>query len=197
LNGGKRNLKNTELPPQAIWPIAKSFTNRDGPRAPTAIHGLLDLKYHLVDKANAIADCLENQFTPQDLFEENHEWWVEARVKALLKAVDSDSPERIRPCDLQTLSNSSLAHLSHLINHCIRLSHFPKSWKEVKVVALPRPGKDLQFPQNLHPISLLSSTDKVFEKFILEIVKRHIGERNLLNTSQLGFRARHSTTLQL
>jgi hypothetical protein len=22
---------------------------------------------HLVDKANAIADCLENQFTPQDL----------------------------------------------------------------------------------------------------------------------------------
>jgi hypothetical protein len=66
-------LENTELTPQAIWPIAKSLTNRDGPRAPTAIHGLLGLKYHPEDKANAIADCLENQFTPHDLCDENHE----------------------------------------------------------------------------------------------------------------------------
>jgi hypothetical protein len=48
-------LANTELTPQAIWHIAKSLTNRDGPRAPTAIHGLLGLKYHPVAKANAIA----------------------------------------------------------------------------------------------------------------------------------------------
>jgi hypothetical protein len=37
-------LANTELTPQAIWPNAKSLTNRDEPRAPTAIHGLLCLK---------------------------------------------------------------------------------------------------------------------------------------------------------
>jgi hypothetical protein len=42
----------------------------------------------------------------------------------------------------------------------------------------------------------LSSTGKVFEKVILEILQRPIGERNLLNASQFGFRARHSTTLQ-
>jgi hypothetical protein len=57
-------LANTELTPPAIWPIAKSLTNRDGPRAPTAIHGLLGIEYHPVDKANTIADCFENQFTP-------------------------------------------------------------------------------------------------------------------------------------
>jgi hypothetical protein len=83
-----------------------------------------------------------------------------------------------------------------LINHCIRLSHFPTSWKEAKVVALPKPGENPKFPQNLHPISLLSSTGKVFEKVILEIVKRHIEEKILLNGSQFGFCARHSTTLQ-
>jgi hypothetical protein len=64
------------------------------------------------------------------------------------------------------------------------------------VIALPKPGKELKFPQNLRPISLLPSTGKVFEKIILEIVKRHIGENNLLNASQFGFRACHSTTLQ-
>jgi hypothetical protein len=82
------------------------------------------------------------------------------------------------------------------MNHCIRLSHFPTFWKEAKVVALPKPGKDPKFPQNFRPISLLPSTGKVFEKVILQIVKRHIGENNLLNASQFGFRARYRTTLR-
>jgi hypothetical protein len=81
-------------------------------------------------------------------------------------------------------------------HHCIRLSHFPTPWKKAKVVALPKPGKDPKFLQNLRPISLLPTTGKVLEKVILQIVQKHIGEQNLLNTSESGFRARHSTTLQ-
>jgi hypothetical protein len=81
-------LANTELTPKAIWPVAKSLTNSNGPKAPTDSHGLLGLKYHRLDKANAIADCLENQFTPHDLCDENHERRVEARVQALLEAAD-------------------------------------------------------------------------------------------------------------
>jgi hypothetical protein len=51
-------LDNTGITHQAISPIAKSHNNRDRPRAPTAFDGLLGLKYHPEDKANAIADCL-------------------------------------------------------------------------------------------------------------------------------------------
>jgi hypothetical protein len=98
---------------------------------------------------------LEEQFTPHELCEENHKQQVEARVQDLLEAVDNNSPERIRPCDLQKIINSlklrkvcgidgipneclsqlkrrPLVHLTNLFNHCIRLSHFPKSWKEEK-----------------------------------------------------------------
>jgi hypothetical protein len=96
-------LENAELTPQAIWPIAKSLTNRDGPTAPTDIHGPLGLKYHPEDKGNAIADCLENQFTPHDLCDENHEQRVEARFQALLEAADNNPPQRIRARDLQKL----------------------------------------------------------------------------------------------
>jgi hypothetical protein len=39
-------------------------------------------------------------------------------------------------------------------------------------------------------------TGKLFEKVILKIVQRHIGERGLLNANQFGFRACHSMTLQ-
>jgi hypothetical protein len=121
-------IANTELTSQAIWPITKSLTKRDGPRVPTAIHGLLGLKYHPEDKANAIADCLENQFTLHDLCEENHERRVEARVEALLEAAESDSPERIRLCVLQKLLNSlklkKACGIDGIPNQCLR--HLPR-----------------------------------------------------------------------
>jgi hypothetical protein len=63
-------------------------------------------------------------------------------------------------------------------------------------MTLPKPGKDPKFPQNLRPISILSTTDKLCEKVILKIVQRHIEERGLLNASSFGFSARHRTTLQ-
>jgi hypothetical protein len=68
--------------------------------------------------------------------------------------------------------------------------------KEAKIIALPKPGKKPKFPENLRSISLLSTTGKLFEKLTLKTIHRHIAERNLLNASQFGFRARHSTTLQ-
>jgi hypothetical protein len=40
---------------------------RDGPKAPTAIHGLLGKSYHLDEKVNVIAEYSENQFTPHEL----------------------------------------------------------------------------------------------------------------------------------
>jgi hypothetical protein len=113
-----------------------------------AIHSPLGIKFHPLEKANTIADCLKKQFTSHDLCEENHKRHVEARVQALLNVVDNVPPERIRPCDLQKLIDSlklqkacvtdgipneclkylprrPLVHLTHLINHCIGFHTFP------------------------------------------------------------------------
>jgi hypothetical protein len=147
----------------------------------------------------------------------NSGWSLE--FKLCSKTVGNKPPEIIRPCDLQKLKSylklrnscgidgipneylrqlprRPFGHLTHLYNHCFRLSHFPKSWKETKFVTLPKPGKDPKFPQNLRPISFVSTTGKLFEKVILKFLQKHIDERDLLNASQSGFRARHSTTLQ-
>jgi hypothetical protein len=86
--------------------------------------------------------------------------------------------------------------LTNLFNHCLRLSHFPNPWKEAKVITLPKTGKHPKFPQNLSLISLLSTTGKLFEKVILQLLQKHIEERGLLNASQFVFRAHHTTILQ-
>jgi hypothetical protein len=148
-------IENTDVTPQAIWHILKSPLKRDGPRALTAIHGSSGLKFHLSEKANAIADSLEMQFTPHN---KNHEGRVEARVQALLETV-ANLPRRIRPCDLRKMINSlkirkaceidgiinkclrhlprrPLVQLTHLFNHCLWLCHFPNTWKEGKVITL-------------------------------------------------------------
>jgi hypothetical protein len=79
---------NCEVTPQALQPTAKSLIKKDGPKAPTAVHGQLGITYHTNEKANAIADCLENNFTSHDLCDENHERLVETRVQVLLAFVD-------------------------------------------------------------------------------------------------------------
>jgi hypothetical protein len=136
--------------------------NRDEPRASTAIHCPLGL--------NAIADCLEKQFSPHDLCDDNQERQVETRVQALLEAIENEPPEKIRPCDLVKLIQSltlrktrgidgipneclkhlprpSLAHLTKLINHCIRFSYFSEPCKKAKMIALPEQARVLNSPK--------------------------------------------------
>jgi hypothetical protein len=74
---------------------------RDGPNAPTAIHGPFGLTFHLLENARAIPDWLQKQFTHHCLCNKNYERRVEARVQALLEPVDSNPSKRIRPCDLR------------------------------------------------------------------------------------------------
>jgi hypothetical protein len=215
----KTKISNAEATPQAIWPIAKSLLKRDGPRAPTAIYGASGLKFYPSEKAKAIPDSLEIQFTPHDLSDENHERRVDSKVQALIETVTKEPPQRIRPCDVQKLINSlkrrktcgidgipneglrklprlPLVHLTHLFNHCLRMSHFPNLWNKAKVIILPKPGKDPKFPQYLCPISFLSTTGKLFEKVIPKLLQKHIEEKGLLNVSKFVFRAHHSTTLE-
>jgi hypothetical protein len=78
----EKKIVNCEVKPQSIWPIVMSLIKRDVPEAPTAIQGPLGFKYQPIDKANAIAEYFETQFTPHDLCDKNHKRRVEARVQA-------------------------------------------------------------------------------------------------------------------
>jgi hypothetical protein len=114
---------------------------------------------------------------------------VKTRVKDLLEAVFINPPERIKPSYLQKLINSlklrKARGVDSIPNKCLRqlpkrpsAFSFSQSWKEAKMITLPKPGKDPKFPQNLHPIRLLSTTNTFFERVVLRIFLRHIVRKN-------------------
>jgi hypothetical protein len=93
-------------------------------RKPNAIHGPFGLIFYPIEKANATADCLENQFTLHDLCDENHRRQVKATVRTLLGATENNSPERVRPSELQKLVNSlklrNACGTDGIPNECLR-----------------------------------------------------------------------------
>jgi hypothetical protein len=93
-------IENCEVKRQAIWPIAKSFTKRGEPKATTTIHGHLGPVFYPNEKANVIANYLENLFTPHKVCDTDHERRVEARIEALLSTVDENPPVKFRSCDV-------------------------------------------------------------------------------------------------
>jgi hypothetical protein len=73
------------------WQIAKSHLKRYGlQEKPSPVHGLLGPIYYPVDKANIIADCLQNQFTAHDLRDCDYSRHVKAQVEALLANFEED-----------------------------------------------------------------------------------------------------------
>jgi hypothetical protein len=97
---------NCEVTPQVMWPSAKSLIKRKRPKTPTAVLGPLGIIYRQKEKGNAVADCLDNQFTSYDLCDENHEQQEENRVQGLLASVDDTPLGKVRPCDVHKLANS-------------------------------------------------------------------------------------------
>jgi hypothetical protein len=55
----------------------------------------------------------------------------------------------------------------------------------IKVITLPKLGKDPKFPLNLRPISLLSTTSKLFENVILNIVQKQTKKEACLTQANL------------
>jgi hypothetical protein len=93
-------LANCEITLQAVWPIVKSHTQSGVPKATSAIHGPLRSILYAIDKANIIADCLENLFWPQDFCDCDHRRHVMDQVEALLDIADEGTPADLRPTDV-------------------------------------------------------------------------------------------------
>ena len=60
------------------------------------------------------------------------------------------------------------------VNNCTATKKIPKLWRQAKVVALLKPGKDPSVAKSFRPISLLCHTYKLFERLILNRIAEHV-----------------------
>lgn len=98
---------------------------------------------------------------------------------------------------LKNLPLASIEQICTIFNACIRLNHWPTSFKMAKVIPIPKPGKDIGHSGNYRPISLLNTLGKLFEKLIHARISAFAEENNIINEEQFGFRAQHSASHQI
>ena len=82
-----------------------------------------------------------------------------------------------------------------LLNACTRTRRLPRLWRQARVVAILKPGKDPSSPKSFRPISLLSHLYKLYERLILNRLSPII-EHGLI-PEQAGFRPGKSCTAQV
>ena len=82
-----------------------------------------------------------------------------------------------------------------MLNICFMENKIPTIWRQSKIIAILKTGKDSSIPKNYRPISLLCHTYKLYERMILNRIAPAI-EQHLIK-EHAGFRSGKSCTSQL
>ena len=149
----------------------------------TTDDGVLPL---LPDLANGSSSLDNITFRPTQIFK------ILKKVKKKL----SSGPDGI-PSILFSHLASQLSHpLSLIFNFIMQKGEVPIIWKQAFVTPIFKKGAASD-PKNYRPISLTCAGSKIFESAIKTVLVPFLEEKNLLSPNQHGFRAKHSTCLNL
>ena len=84
---------------------------------------------------------------------------------------------------------SAIKYLTTIFNACISSGYFPKKFKHAIMVFIPKPEKNLKYPVNYRPISLLEAPGKVLERLIIERFIWYLEDNDLYDENQYGYRS--------
>ena len=68
---------------------------------------------------------------------------------------------------LKNLGPNAHKWLRAMLNNCFIDNKIPTIWRQSKIIAILKPGKDSAIPKTYRPISLLCHTYKLYERMIL------------------------------
>jgi len=120
-------------------------------------------------------------------------------VYNLLTQVDpfkATGPDDIPPKLLKEMAFELSPSLTVLFNSSLKQGKIPHDWKIASVTPIHKKGNRSN-PTNYRPISLTSVCCKTLERIIHSNIMEHLNRFNVLSKCQYGFRANHSTELQL
>jgi hypothetical protein len=184
----KRSWANDYITSANIWEVAAW---RHGRRS-SLIPALVGHDRKLVYDHEGMASLLSERFfaeegtpiptsfpdDPPPLPPRPFEPFSEEELTPLIKVTSNKSAPGSSGIDWSLLKKGWDAVKDHLIdvyNVCLSLGHHPPTWKEAKVVAIPKPDKpDYSLPKAHRPISLLETMSKLLEKAIAKRMQHDI-----------------------
>ena len=108
---------------------------------------------------------------------------VQAVLSVKSNAVGLD---KVHPTFLKAVLPIVLPHITYIFNYILASSVFPASWKQARVVPVPKPSGGLR------PIAVLPLLSKALEKIMHSQMTLFLDQHNMLNSYQSGFRKEHS-----
>lgn len=202
---------------RTLWRISKSF-RKTNTQIPTLEKN--DVTYTTdKEKSNAIGECLQGiqkndakSLIEQQVLDKVQTYLSEPvnrnivkltnpkEIIGIIKKLPNRKASGIDEIDnkiIKNLPRKAIVQLMYIINAILVTGYYPVKWKAAIVAPIPKPGKDLSNPVNYRPISLLSSLSKVCEKIILRRIVDFSKHNDIMKDEQFGFRAGHSTSLQV
>ena len=117
------------------------------------------------------------------------------KEEAILKNNKASGRDYVLVEQLKNLGPKAHRWLLTMLNKCFMENKIPTLWRQSKIIAILKPGKDSAIPKSYRPISLLCHTYKLYEKMIPNRIAPTI-EQHLIK-EQAGFRPGKSCTCQL
>lgn len=101
--------------------------------------------------------------------------------------------DRITYDMLRSLSTLATKNIIDDLNRMWRNGRLSETLKTIRVVAIPKPGRDQSTASGKRPISLVSTPTKIVNSAVLEKLQDFLESRNILASTSFGFRKNMST----
>ena len=126
---------------------------------------------------------------------------TETMIMAALKRANLDKAlgtDGITARMLKTCAKPLMPWLYAIFNACIRLGYHPEAFRASHTIVLRKPGKKhYTVAAAYRPIALLNTLGKILEGVIAETISKAVQEHQLLPSTQMGVRPKHSTLTAL
>ena len=113
---------------------------------------------------------------------------IELSIALLSCNNTAPGPDRIKFSLLKNLPDVAKRRLLTLFNKFMEQNIIPQEWRQVRVVAIQKPGKPASDHNSYRPICMLSCLRKLLEKMILDRLESWMEKNKLLSDTQFGFR---------
>lgn len=114
------------------------------------------------------------------------------KIISKLNSRKAPGPDNIKVSDIKIIGKDISSSIADLINCSIETGLYPDDLKNGCVRPIYKKGKRNDF-SNYRPITLLSSIDKIIEKYVCEQIHAFYKKHNVINENQFAFQPGKST----